>query len=184
MSMQPVFIGGCDRSGTTMLGAMLGSHSECLCVPEAQFIIDILKGGEVDSQQANPAQVLKRIASHPRFGLWAIRIEAGEWFAEDQGVAYADIIEKVVQKYGRKHAKVSARLWVDHTPSNLKHTATLFSIFPEARMIHMMRDGRAVAASLLSVGCQRYCESMATLYGFWSSCRANLRPAESNAHQV
>ncbi|MFL5475589.1 MAG: sulfotransferase, partial [Gemmatimonadales bacterium] len=34
--MRPLFIGGCERSGTTMLAAMLGGHSRCLCLPESQ----------------------------------------------------------------------------------------------------------------------------------------------------
>ena len=32
-----VFIGGCPRSGTTMLGAMLGSASQHIATPESQF---------------------------------------------------------------------------------------------------------------------------------------------------
>ena len=34
---RPVFIGGCGRSGSTMLGAMLGTHPDCLTTPEATF---------------------------------------------------------------------------------------------------------------------------------------------------
>jgi hypothetical protein len=41
--MKPVFVGGCDRSGTTPLGAILGAHPECACVPESQFVLDVLR---------------------------------------------------------------------------------------------------------------------------------------------
>jgi hypothetical protein len=40
-------------------------------------------------------------------------------------------------------------VWIDHTPKNALYTATLFRTFPEAKMIHIVRDGRAVAASIL-----------------------------------
>ena len=36
--MIPVFIGGCPRSGTTLLGAMLGAHRDVICPPEAHSI--------------------------------------------------------------------------------------------------------------------------------------------------
>lgn len=33
----PIFIGACSRSGTTMLGSMLGGHSKAVATPESQF---------------------------------------------------------------------------------------------------------------------------------------------------
>jgi hypothetical protein len=38
---------------------------------------------------------------------------------------------------------------VDHTPTNFRRALTLLSMFPDARFIHLVRDGRGVAASLL-----------------------------------
>ena len=38
-----VFIGGCSRSGTTLLGSLLGSPSNCVTTPESQFVIDTTK---------------------------------------------------------------------------------------------------------------------------------------------
>jgi Sulfotransferase family len=35
--LQPIFIGGCPRSGTTMLGSMIGSMSSCIVTPESIF---------------------------------------------------------------------------------------------------------------------------------------------------
>src|SRR4051794_26067590 len=41
--MKAVFIGGVERSGTTMLGAMLGAHGHHICVPEMASKMDILR---------------------------------------------------------------------------------------------------------------------------------------------
>jgi hypothetical protein len=38
---------------------------------------------------------------------------------------------------------------VDHTPANIRCGATLLEQFPEAKLIHVVRDGRAVSASIL-----------------------------------
>ena len=48
-------------------------------------------------------------------------------------------------------AKPDPDIWVDHTPFNLQFITTLLAGFPDARFVHIVRDGRAVAASLVRV---------------------------------
>jgi hypothetical protein len=40
-------------------------------------------------------------------------------------------------------------VWVDQTPSNFRRALTMLRMFPDARFIHIVRDGRGVAASIL-----------------------------------
>ena len=61
------------------------------------------------------------------------------------------MIEWIVKKYGKHVGKPDPRIWVDHTPQNLIHAKLLVDLFPDARMIHIVRDGRAVANSLMRV---------------------------------
>jgi hypothetical protein len=42
MNYRPVFIGGCDRSGTTLLGNLLGCSPWALTTPESQFMHELL----------------------------------------------------------------------------------------------------------------------------------------------
>jgi hypothetical protein len=147
--MKPVFIGGCERSGTTMLGAMLGSHSRSLCVPESQFMDDQLAhadpDGRIDSRAA-----LGRIMAHERFRLlWGLSLEPASVQAADLGSTLADLWTWLAQAYGRKVGKPTAGVWIDHTPTNFRRVRGLLRMFPAARFIHLVRDGRAVAASLL-----------------------------------
>lgn len=61
---QQIFIGGCSRSGTTLLGAMLGAHSDIICSPESHFKIDVLRvlaKGKIDPQ---PSALLALIQQH------------------------------------------------------------------------------------------------------------------------
>ena len=100
--MKPVFIGGCERSGTTMLGAMLGCHSRSLCLPESQFMDDQLahadSDGRIDSRAA-----LGRIVAHERFRLlWGLSLEPASVQADKLGSTLADLWTWLAQAYGRK----------------------------------------------------------------------------------
>lgn len=147
--MRPVFIGGCERSGTTMLGAMLGGHSRCLCVPESQFMDDQLAHmdaeGKIDSRAA-----LGRIVAHERFRLlWDLSRDPALLHPAELSTTLPDVWTALAVAYGRKVRKPSAEVWIDHTPTNFRRVRGLLRMFPEARFVHLVRDGRAVAASML-----------------------------------
>ena len=41
--------------------------------------------------------------------------------------------------------------WVDTTPRNVRRADALYSVFPDLKLIHMIRDGRDVASSIVSM---------------------------------
>lgn len=145
--LMPIFVGGCSRSGTTLLGAMLGSHSKCLCTPESQFKSDIL-GDIQDNAGIDAEQIFNKIEGSWRYTIWDLERESVELEGND---SYADLIMSIVKTYGKKVGKPDADIWVDHTPENIKYVASLSEIFTNARYIHLVRDGRAVASSIMSL---------------------------------
>ena len=147
---RPVFIGGCPRSGTTLLGSMLGAHKECLTVPESQFKIEALRsmhgaGGLVDFRAS-----LNTALGQRRFWAWRVALNHEEVPALESFVSYGDLLEWVVTRYAEYVGKRDFKVWVDHTPSNKNHLLTLFEMFPKAKAIHIVRDGRAIMASAKS----------------------------------
>jgi hypothetical protein len=150
-SKAPVFIGGCDRSGTTLLGSMLGSHQKVVCVPEAQFIVEIPIETKLDVNKVKPKDILQKIIMHPRFRHWGIGIDLPFTVNEDKEITYPMIIKWVMNHYGCIVGKPNADIWVDHVPTNIRYVDFLLSMFPSAKFLHIIRDGRAVANSLLSV---------------------------------
>jgi len=64
---------------------------------------------------------------------------------------YKELIEKLVMFYAKKTNKQNFSFWVEHCPQNIIYANTLLEIFPDAKFIHIIRDGRAVANSLLKV---------------------------------
>lgn len=149
MNYRPVFIAGCDRSGTTLLGDLLGNTQWTITTPESQFIHDLviqMQLGSFKSPEAAAAWLL----DHFRYVAWNLALDLGQ---------LADLIdldnpratvENVIARYVQKThpGKDRADVWVDHTPDNFKYQPILKSLFPEARFIHIVRDGRAVCASI------------------------------------
>lgn len=146
--MKPILIGGCERSGTTLLGAMLGAQASHLCVPEMQFKFDILhwadNGG---TDRLDTAETVKRLTRRARFRLWELELDGAAM--PDESASGREMIEWLIRRYGKKAGKALPEVWIDHTPKNIRHAQTLFTAFPDARMVHIVRDGRAVAASVL-----------------------------------
>jgi len=146
--MRPIFIGGCDRSGTTMLGSMLGVHTHCVCVPESQFLIESLSYFNYTIDKVDPISVFQTIEKHPRFKLWNIKIESDNI---KHMSSYPELIEYIIRVYNNKYHNKHLEVWIDHTPANIMYATTLNSLFLDTKMIHLVRDGRAVASSLLAL---------------------------------
>ena len=145
--ISPVFIGGCGRSGTTLLGAILGAHRECLCVPESPFKTDLLRFHNPDSGDVR--SLLSAILSTRRFRLWGLDDGQLRRDLSELELTYPEALLWLVRQYGQHAGKPDSRVWVDHTPSNVRSAVTLTELFPSAKFIHIVRDGRGVASSIL-----------------------------------
>ena len=149
MNYRPVFIAGCDRSGTTLLGDLLGNSRWAVTTPESQFIHDLLiqlRLGSFRSPEAAAAWLI----DHFRFAAWDMRPGLSE-LAELIDLEHPRrTVENLIRRYAQQaHPdKYEADVWIDHTPDNFKYQTMLKRLFPEARFIHIVRDGRAVCASI------------------------------------
>jgi hypothetical protein len=144
-----IFIGGCGRSGTTMLGAMLGAHSDCICSPESHFKISVLRARDWNLERVDLAYALNVIRKHWRFKIWDMPLDQAALSEAVWQDTYASLLERIVAQYGAKIDKSNTNTWVDHTPSNVRYAPRLLEVFPQAKFIHVVRDGRAVAASIM-----------------------------------
>ena len=146
----PVFIGGCERSGTTMLGSMLGAHSDSICTPESQFIRQFFRDKSFDPGAINAVDVLTRIQNHKRYLLeWKGALDFSAEKIPGGLIDYNDFLKWTALCYAESQEKKDISWWIDQTPNNMRRAVTLLDLFPEAKFIHLVRDGRAVAASLI-----------------------------------
>ncbi len=149
--MKPVFIGGCGRSGTTLLGAMLSTHSQCLATPESKFIFEVYRSCMRESGTNEVVTALNKIAEHWSFKIWDININSTVSTEQAFWDAYPELIKWLVKQYARKVDKTNPEIWIDHTPNGTSQAITLLGLFPDAKIIHMIRDGRAAAASVMNL---------------------------------
>ena len=132
MDMQNLlFVGGCPRSGTTLVKRILDAHSQIYCGPEF---------GQLPNLCGQYATMQK--------GIRAERISAYATEAELQA-AFREFILRFAQTPLKKSGK---RYFAEKTPDNLLVFYTLFELFPEARFIHVVRNPLDVVASYLKVG--------------------------------
>ncbi len=139
-----VFIGGCGRSGTTLLGSMLGAHMDCICPPESHFKVSALRNCRRADGTVDLPEAWRFIRMHWRFKLWHLEVNPQRvpWSS------YAELLMWLVEAYAQDRG-TEGRVWIDHTPENISYAPLLLKLFPQARIVHIVRDGRAVANSIL-----------------------------------
>lgn len=147
---RPVFVGGCSRSGTTLLGAMLGVGPAAVTVPEAEFKWQLFEdtgpaGAEPAKARLDTTALAHRLRDDRMFRLWDVALPS----AGGSPLTYRELLDGLVGAYASRIGKPDAEVWVDHTPGNIRYGLTLHRTFPDARFLHLVRDGRAVAASVL-----------------------------------
>jgi hypothetical protein len=130
---------------------MLGSHPDCLATPEAKFNAvayrqTLQEGGTLDI-----AAAIAKIQAHRNFPVFGVKLDPDELLQRMPDATYADVVMWIVEQYGHRVGKPQPAIWVDHTPANILNADFLFDLYPGAKLLHLVRDGRAVAASVIKL---------------------------------
>ena len=167
----PVFIVGMPRSGTKLLRTLLNQHSD-IGIPEneSHFIPYYYRrlGGFGDLRdRINFDKFFQTISKSTFFCRLIERgkdISPDEWYQAVGCWDYGGVLKALYQLLARNEGK---NVWGDKTPQYLTQLDLLWSIFPDARVIHIIRDARD------------YCLSMKRAWG-----KAMLRSAQRWADDV
>lgn len=142
--MTPVVVLGVSRSGTTLLKAMLDAHSQ-LAIPSESYFIP---------------QLWDRHGAHPRREAFVDdlrRLERiREWGVDPEEVrarlserpSFAEAVQAIYAIYAESRGKPR---FGEKTPLYMQHLDVLARAFPGARYVHIVRDGRDAALSLLAM---------------------------------
>jgi hypothetical protein len=159
-----VFLVGSPRSGTTLLQRVVNAHSQIAIASESQWIaryynrrIGLTPDGIVTPD------LVPRLLEHPKFHRLAISRGLLEELVETGGpIGYASFVSQLFDHYGRARGKPLAG---DKTPNYTRQIHVLHKLWPRAKFVHLIRDGRDVCLSLLNW--KRKAARMAELFPTW-----------------
>src|SRR5262245_24858532 len=130
--MRAVFIGGAGRSGTTLLGDLLGAHPSHVCTPETSYKIELVRHGW-DRADGDLTGGLAVVREHPKFRDLGIALPA------IATPSLPELMTPLVTAYAAATDKPGATIWIDHTPSNLAIGGVLLEQFAGSKLVHLVR---------------------------------------------
>lgn len=172
----PVIVGA-PRSGTTLLRLMLDAHPEMAVGPETAFLPPVAalaqRGLDSDALRAAFRQVVTAWPEHSPtwvdFGLDAQALR--EQLLAIEPFDVGDGLRAFYRLYAARFGKAR---WGDKTPSYSGHLVAIHAMLPEARFIHLIRDGRGVAESWRRMWFAPG-KDMDTLAAAWQGCIREAR---------
>ena len=150
--MEPfVFIVGRGRSGTTLIRAMLTSHTELAIPNETHFIVPMSRDRRIVREDATVdiGAFLAKVKRQPGYHNMELDDDlVTRRFNDVRPDTYPDAVRLLFRIYADKESKPR---YGDKTPIHVLHVEYLAELFPEARFIHLIRDGRNVTLSNLEL---------------------------------
>jgi hypothetical protein len=138
------FVVGMNRSGTTLLRMMLDAHPQLTIPPETHFVPALIKACREPG--ATPEDALAAMKSAREWGDFGFSDEEmlGRLRATKMrpGQAVRTFYEAYMEQQGKPR-------WGEKTPTYVQRMPLIERALPEARFVHVIRDGRDVALSVL-----------------------------------
>jgi hypothetical protein len=167
-SLNPVFVGGTGRSGSTIVGDLLDHHPAItMTLPsEVRFITGNNGIADALAKAGKPAGLkAAELAVDRIHNRWFFRDENSGLHTSMSQEYVTETTEKYLAHFENSPQQASqvlvysimekvalgcdAERWVDTTPANARKANLIAPIYPQHKVIVMVRDGRDVAASFV-----------------------------------
>ena len=157
--MKPIFIVGCDRSGTTLLRIMLIQGDELHIPQESKFLVSMREESESygDFTQAHQRWFFIRdLQKHAAtstttvFPIFDLSVQESNQALTD--AAPTNFAGAGASLFAASAKKLGKTRWGDKTPYYITDIPWLSNAFPDSQFVHIIRDGRDVAASIRKAG--------------------------------
>jgi hypothetical protein len=147
----PVFIIGAPRSGTTALAWSLARHPDFWTSGETQLFVDLFGDGRLERNYARGGT-----ASHS----WLEKMGVDrQRFLASVGLGLNVLLTDLA----------GGRRWIDKTPANTLLAEMLAEMYPGARFLHLVRDGRRVVHSMINFATHESRSAFAAIGEPWMS---------------
>lgn len=152
-TIQRLFIIGYPRSGTTLLRLMMNKHPRICVPPEAAFLTWLYRDFAEFSFSASAVhEFVVALSGTRKIENWKLDFtELERELSARAPINYAELCDGVYNYYIQHILRRSVDVIGDKNNTYLNEIDLLASLYPGARFIHIVRDGRAVAASCLDL---------------------------------
>ncbi|MCZ6834454.1 MAG: sulfotransferase [Planctomycetota bacterium] len=157
------FVTGCQKSGTTWVQRLLNSHPQIACGGEGHIADHLKPLAKKLIAEYNAKQVCRRDVD--------LEVNLGD---ADEITILKLLSDRILAQYLQREEKPdSIRAIGDKTPENACLPEVLECLYPEAKFIHVIRDGRDAAVSgwahLSRMGDSGYFTSFAEYAGYFAT---------------
>ena len=139
--LKKVFIIGCPRSGTTWVQLLMAQHPEVATAPETQIFAYYL-----DHFQRQWRHEQEGPGSKHQGPVGLSRVLSPTEFDEMCGRTAGIVFDKIAQR------NPNATVLAEKSPRHALQAEFIQRVFPDAYFLHVIRDPRDTAASLLAAG--------------------------------
>jgi len=150
-SYRPVFVIGCPRSGTTLLTLMLSSHSRIAIPPETRFLLPVFRAhrefGDL-AEKRNRRRLARRVVRRKgtKFGHLGLDRNRVVWEIVNGPQSLGSALAVPFRLYAGDRGKPR---WGDKRPGHVRNVDVLMALFPDAQLVHIVRDPRDCVGSLV-----------------------------------
>lgn len=149
-----------------MLRAMLDSHPSVAVPHESYFVVPVLQA-RATYERAGDLDRRRLVADVERdhsFSRWGLDDSVVDAVRDDERLRTVPaVLARLYREYALQAGKVR---FADKTPRNVLHVELIARSFPDARFVHLVRDGRDVVPSL--VGLEYFPDRFAEAVVYWS----------------
>ena len=135
-----LFIVGCARSGTTLLHRLVDAHPLVAVIHETHWITNHFK------ELVVTPEMVSEMVEHKRFSGLGVGREEFEGLL-GEAVPYKRFLGDLFQLYAEARGKP---LVGDKSPSYVTSIPKVHALWPNAKFVHIVRDGRDVCLSVMN----------------------------------
>lgn len=140
----PIFIVGAQRSGTTLVRLMLNAHSKIAIPEEGTFFIPYFRRYRKNLNHKFTDRELDTcrdyILKNAQFKRWGL--DENQCRSMIDHLDNPDLSTLIASVYGLYARQQGKKIWSDKTPSFFRMIPVIVELFPHAKFIHVIRDGR------------------------------------------
>ena len=149
MTPRPIFVVGYERSGTTLLQAMLGAHPNIAAPPELHYLLRIVELRDYYGDLADDDNLRRAVhdtVNPPLEMLAGCGFDEETLFdtARQADRSYRSLLQVIMDDFARRQGKPR---WSEKTPGQTARA--VLALCSDAQVVHIVRDPRDVVASAL-----------------------------------